>query len=813
MDTILRDFSFALRSLRKQPSFTATVIATLALAIGAATSIFSVVESTLLRPLPFRTPERLVFLNGVAGPDRQVRGASLVEVQDWARLTRSFEHVAVYDETSLNLQGAEGAERVDAEMVSASFWPMIGARAQLGRVFGPEEDRIPDASPVVVISDAMWRERLSADPAVIGRTLTFNDRPFTVVGVMPPGFRGVSFDTQVWFPAVMARANGAPVDLAQRGNRWLGAVARLRDGVALETAQQDLDAAAARLARDFPRTNEGRGAQAQPLRDGYLGTTREVILSLFAAVGLFLLIAATNIVGLQLVRASGRRREIALRMAIGADRGSLVQQLVVEGLTLAMGGAIAGILVAAWGLEGLIALAPDGVLPAYAKPEINLAAFGFTLLIGVVFGVVFGLVPALRTSSLTLVDALKSGGKGSAAGFGGFGRGGRLGGQQMLVVAETALALLLLVGAGLFVRSLQRQLAVDPGFAPEGLLTARLLLPQRYSPAQRVQFAQALREKLAAIPSVTGVAVGSDMPLSGGTSAGFLKVPDVEEAVRHYRHAIGEGWLEAMGMRLVRGRAFGVADRDSAPPVVMINESMARRFWKDADPIGQRIRMGSAPDGPEMTIVGVVADARWRDLTTTLATTEPDIYFPLAQRPAGSLSIALRSTLPPEQLTASLRRELAELDPAVPLFGARPLAELLAQQTATSRFASSILSVFGAAALVLSAVGLYGVLAFLVSLRRREIGIRLAIGATEGQVLGGVVRQGVMMAGLGVAIGIAVALVVSRRIEAQLFGVGTRDPLVFGMVAAALLAVSALASLIPGRRAARVDPQIALRDE
>jgi predicted permease len=808
MDTLLKDFRFAIRSLRKQPAFTMTVVATLALAIGASTAIFSVVEATLLRPLPFRDTSRIAFLWGVAGPQRAIRGGSPIEVKDWGRLNRTFENVAIYDETSLNLRTADGAERVEAEMVSASYFPMLGAAPQIGRVFGPAEDNIPDANPVVVISDAMWRTQLGADPAIIGRTLTLNDRPFTVLGVMRPGFKGISFDTDVWFPAAMGRANGAPQNPAERGSRWLGAIGGLRDGVRLEDAQRDMDRVAAQLARDFPENNKDRGVQLFSLRDSYLGSTRTLVLALFGAVGLFLLIACANVVGLQLVRAAGRRREIALRMAIGANRGRLVQQLVVEGVTLAVAGAVVGLAVAHWGLAGLTALAPDGVLPNFAQPSINLVAFGFALVIALGCGVLFGIVPAMRASRLELVGALKEGARGSANGFG----RRRLGGQQLLVVGETAVALVLLVGAGLMVRSLQRQLAVDPGFDPKGVLRARLVLPQPYTRERRLQFVEELRTRLLAIPSVRSVAIGSDLPLGGSSSAAFIFVPDVNDQFRYYRHSVTPGYFSSLGIRLVRGRAFTAADRDSVPGVAIISQSTARRFWRGADPVGRRLRLG-ASDGREVTIVGVVGDARFRDLTTPLATSEPDVYFAMSENPTRNLHVAVRSSLPPEQLTAAVRREVAAIDPAVPLFGVQPLEELLAQQTAQGRFGSAVLTAFGLSALVLAAVGLYGVLAFIVSLRRREIGIRLALGATSGRVLEGVIGQGTRLAAMGLVVGIAAAFVSTRVIESQLFGVGARDPVVFAGAAVALLLVAVAASWVPARRASRVDPQVALRVE
>jgi putative ABC transport system permease protein len=809
MDTLLKDLRFSVRSLRKQPAFTTTVVATLAIAIGATTAIFSVVEATLLRPLPFRETSRLTFLWGVAGPQRAIRGGSYIEVKDWARINRTFESIAVYDETSLNLRTAEGAERVEAEMVSASYFPMLGARAQVGRVFGAAEDSVPDGHAVVTISDAMWRTQFGGDPSVVGRTLTLNDRPFTIVGVMRPGFKGLSFDTHVWFPAAMARANGAPRDLTDRGNRWLGAIGRLREGVTLEQAQRDMDRVATQLARDFPRSNKDRGVQLFTLRDSYLGSTRMLVFALSGAVGLFLLIACANVVGLQLVRAAGRGREIALRMAIGANRGRLVQQLVVEGVVLAVAGAVVGLAVAHWGLAGLTALTPDGVLPNYAEPSINVVAFAFALAVAVGCGVVFGVVPALRASRLEVVGALKEGARGSASGFG---RRRRLGTQQALVVGETAVALLLLVGAGLMVRSLQRQLAVDPGFDAAGVLRARLELPQAYTAERRLQFVEALRSRLSALPSVRGVAIGSDLPLGGSRSAAFIYVPDANEQLRYYRHFVTRDYFEALGIRLLRGRTFTAADRDGAPGVAIINEATARRLWRGSDPVGRRIRLGGA-DGEEATVVGVVADVRFRDLTTPLATSEPDVYFSMAQVSSRYLQVAIRSTQPPEQVTTALRRELAELDPSIPLFAARPLDELLAQQTAQGRFGSAVLTAFGLCALMLAAVGLYGVLASVVSLRRREIGIRLALGATSGRVLESVIGQGTMLAAFGLVLGLGAAFFSTRVIESQLFGVGARDPLVFIGAAATLLVVAVVASWVPARRASRVDPQIALTVE
>jgi predicted permease len=808
MDNVLKDVRFALRTLRNQPAFAFTAIATLAIAIGASTAIFSIIESTLLRPLPFKTPERIVFLWGVAGPQKAIRGASFAEALDWGRLNRTFENVAIYDETSLNLRTDNGAERVEAEMVSAPYFQMLGAKAQLGRTFTADEDKVPNSFPMVVISDRMWRTRFGSDRRTVGRTLTLNDRSFTVLGVMQPDFTGLSFDTDVWFPAAMVQANGGPSDLTSRGSRWLGAVGRTKPGVTLEQAQSDADRVGAQLAKDFPETNTDRGIQVMTLRQSYLGSTQKLLLSVFAAVSLLLLIACANVVGLQLVRAAARRREIALRLAIGADRWRLVQQLVVEGIVLALIAAGAGWLVAYWGLQGLLLLAPDGTLPNYAAPSLNLVVFAFTLVTAIGCGVVFGLVPALRSSRVNLVDALKEGSRGSAQSFG----ARRFGSQQLLVIGETAVALILLVGAGLFVRSLQRQLAISPGFDPQGVLRARVVLPQQLTPQMRLQFAEQFQEKLRAIPSVRAVAIASDIPLGGSSSAAFIHILETQQQVRYYRHSVAPDFFSAMGIKLVEGRSFSSGDRDSSPLVVTVNESTARRFWPNESALGKRIRLGDEK-GPEATIVGVVGDVRYRDLTTTLATSEPDVYFALAQRPPGSLQIGVRSDLPVENMTNAVRRELASIDPTVALFGIQPLEKLVDGQTANGRFASSVLVVFGIAALVLTAVGLYGVLAFLVSLRSREIGIRIALGASRKTVLREIIGYGLRLAVIGVAVGVLAAGGVTKWVASQLYGIGAHDPIVFTLVPIVLLGIAAVASWVPARRAARVDPQIALRQE
>ena len=809
MESFLKDMQLAVRTLRKQPAFVLTVVLTLALGIGASASMFGIVDAALLRPLPFPNHERLTVLQGVAGPQRAIRGASYAEITDWAQRNRTLSAVSTFDPISLNLRTPSGADRVQAEMVDPSYFALLGARPQMGRSFLPEENVVPDAHPVAIISDAMWRTRFSADPRVLGQTIALNDKPFTIVGVMPQEFRGMSFVSEVWIPTMMISVNSAPRILQNRGTRWLGAVARLRDGVTLADAQRDLDGVARQLAAEYPETNTDRGVRLFSLHPSYLGSTQSLLLALFGAVGLFLLIGCANVVSLQLVRATSRRHEMALRLALGANRRRLVQQLVAEGVVLSLAGMAVGLLIAFWSMEALVSLVPQGVLPSYVNPTIDPRVLAFSLVLALVCGVVFGVVPALQSSRLALAGALKAGRRAGA----GVGTLRRPRAQQLLVVAEIALALVLLAGAGLLVRSLQRQLAVQPGFNPDGVLTARVSLPpQRYPPNARAQLVTQLVERLGQMPTVRSVAVGSDLPLSNNATAGIIYVPEADRELRYFRHAVSPDYLTTLGIALVRGRTFTADDARDSSNSIIVSEAMAKRFWPGQDPIGKRLRLGSAR-GAEVSIVGVAANARFRDLTTDLSTSEPDVYFPYAQRPAADFEIAVRGTGDVTALAAALRREVAAADASLPIYGVDLLETLLHRQTGQARFGSLVLTGFSAVALLLAAIGIYGALAFLVNLGRREIAIRMAIGATSTSVLRRIVGQGAMLALVGLAIGTVGALYATRALSSQLFGVSPKDPATFVSVAGVLLFVAIAASYLPARRATRVDPLMALREE
>ena len=810
MESFLKDLRLATRTLRKQPAFVLTIVLTLALGIGASAAMFGIVDAALIRPLPFQQPDRLAFLLGVAGPDRAIRGGSYAEITDWARRNHTLAAVSSLDQQSLNLRTVDGADRVQAEMVDPSYFSLLGVRAQIGRTFLAEENVAPDAHPVAVISDAMWRQRFSAAADLLGKTVILNDRPLTIVGVMPPDFHGLSFVSDVWIPTMMISLTSRPSVLQNRGTRWLGAVARLRDGVTLDVAQRDLDAVARQLTQEFPQTNTDRGVQLLSLHDNYLGSTKSLLLALFAAVGLFLLIGCANVVSLQLVRATSRQHEIALRLALGANRSRLVQQLVAEGLVLSLLGLVVGLLVANWSIDALVKLVPAGVLPSYVDASIDLRVLAFSTLVALVCGVAFGVIPSLQSRRLTLIGDLKAGRRTSAAGIGRLRRPSL---QQMLVVAEVALAVVLLAGAGLLVRSLQRQLAVEPGFDPRGVVTAQLSLPLgRYTPAARKQFVDQLLERLAGAPTVRAVAVGSDMPLRGNSSAGVLYISGTDRGFRYYRHQVSENYFATLGIPLVHGRTFGVEDRRDSSASVVINEATARRFWPGEDAIGKRLRLGR-PDGPEMTIIGVVGNARFQNLTSDLSVSEPDVYFSYVQSPSPTLEIAVRGNADVGSLTSVLRREAAAVDATLPLYNVDLLEAALRQQTGNARFGSFVLGAFSVVALLLGAIGIYGTLAFVVSLGRREIAIRMAIGASSSNVLRRVVGQGLTLTVAGLVIGLIGARFATRALSSQLFNVTPTDVATYASLAIVLLLVAISASYLPARRATRVDPLEALRQE
>lgn len=814
MSPVIQDFRLALRGFVSRPGYSTALVATLGLGIGASTAMFSLVDAALLRRLPFDEPDQLVAIWGVAGPERSPRGSSLVEALDWRAMNSTLTDLSVYDELSLNLRALNGVERVDAELVSASYFPLLGATAALGRTFLPEEDRVPDAAPVVVISQDLWQRRFNGDPSAIGRTLVLNDRPFTVVGVMSEGFHGLSFDTHVWVPSMSQSVYVGSGLYSTRSSRWLMALGRLRPGVDSATAQRDLDAVGARLAALHPATNTDRGVQIYALRQNYLGQTRSLLTMVFGAVLMLLLVACANVAGLQLVRTTSRSREMALRLALGAGRGRLVRLLLADGVVTGLAGGVAGAILAAWMLQAALPALPDGLLPPWVDPALDPRALAFALGVSLVAGLFSALVPALRGARADIAAALKSGARSAASGLG---RIRKPGTQQLLVVTQVAAALVLLTGTALMLRSLRAQLDVPPGFTAAGVTIGRLSLPrERYTIEARVRFATSLAERLRALPGVASASVSSDIPMAGGITAGSITIPGREggRTIRAFRHSVTPGFFANLGIRLRSGRDFADRDVADAPAVVIVSEAMAERFWPGEDAVGQRFRVGDET-GPEVMIAGVADNARFRDLTTDLTApaSEPDVYFPFAQRTDADIVLAVRSStgaLVPLEL---LQAAVGAIDAGLPVFGVASLEEVLHRESASPRFGSFALSAVSLFAVLLCALGIYGVIAFVVGLSRAEIAIRMALGADAGSVLRLIVGNGLALVGVGVIFGIAISLAVAPQLSEQFFRVSPRDPVTLAIVTAIVLTVATVASWLPARRTLRVEPNTALRSE
>jgi predicted permease len=808
---MLHDLRVAVRALLQRPGFALSVILTLALGIGASTMMFGLVDSALLRPLPFERPDRLAILWGVAGPQRAIRGGSFPEVQDWRAMNRTFTDVAIYDEISLNLRLGTEAFRVESEMVSAGFFDLLGVRAAIGRTFTADEDRVPDAQPVAIISDKLWRERFGAAADVLRREIVLNDRTCTIVGVMPRGFAGLSFDTDLWIPSMMAALTNSPSVVRNRGDRWLGAIGRLRDGVSFRQAQDDLTRVASQLEQQYPDTNRQRGVLIVPVKDDLLGSTASLIVALFAAVLLFLLVSCANVASLLLARTTARRRELAVRAALGARRWHVLRQLLVESFVLAVVAGVVGALVAAWGTAAAVALVPDGALPRHVQPVVDPRVIAFTSVVTCGVAMLVAVLPVVASRDRDLSSAIRTGGRTSAAGLGSLRRPST---QQLLIVGEMALAMTLLTAGGLMARSLQRQLDVRVGFNPDGVTVARLTLPgSRYAAEQRIAFVSRVEEQLRRQPLLESVAIASDLPFTGSASASTLtpdRDPDV--TLRYYRHSVTPAFFRTLSMPLLRGRQFTADDGRGRPLVAIVTESGGRRIWPGDDALGRRFRLGGSP-APEVQVVGVVADARFRSLIADLAAAgaEPDIFFPFGQRTDADLEIAVRSTDGAAVSIAALQTAVSAVDAAIPVYRVQSLRDAVAQQTATASLGAMLLGVFSGGTLLLAGIGLYGLVAYVVGLSRREIAVRLALGATPGAIIRLIVRNSLLLVGIGVLVGLVGSLAAGRALEAQLFHTPAADPATYGGVALTLMLVTFLASAVPARRAVRLDPHAALR--
>jgi putative ABC transport system permease protein len=815
IEVLGQDLRYAARTLRKSPAFTIVAALTLALGIGANTAIFSVVDAVILRPLPYPEPARLVELWGnVKRTKVERRGASFPDYLDWRTQSRSFEAVAAFDSGTMTLTGVDEPERIRAEVVSQPYFDLLGMRPSLGRTFLPEEDEVPQRNAVIILSDGLWKRRFGADPTVVGRTVQLDGRTWSIVGVMPPWFRGVTDQAEVWVPF---RMTGTAEDFAERGNRGFAALARLKHGVSQTQAQTELDGISKRLEAAYPQTNEDRAVEVAKLDHELFGDIQKPLLVLLCAVAFVLLIACTNVANLLLARSEARQREIAMRIALGAGRARVLLQLVVESCLLACLGAGAGLLLANWGIKALMASSPI-VFPSYIHPGLDTRVALFTVLISCVVGLLLGLAPAAQISSNHLYDAFKQASSHSADH-----RGGRRF-RGALVVAEVAFAMLLLVGGGLMIRSVQQLTALHPGYDTERVLTLRVNLPRLAPPPaadakpdpRTVVTVRDVVRRLGQIPSVESVAIATDVPLAGSNATFFTAEgqPPVtaQNVPRAYVHRVSAEFFRTMRIPMLAGRTFNESEMQGVSDAVIVTEALVRRFWPGKGPIGKRMKQGGAGSkNPWQTIVGVVNDMKYRALPNN-PTNDPDIFWPVSERQRG-FAILLRTSLDPASLAPAARRVLREAEPASVIYDVVTMRELASRETARSRFTGWLMGIFAASALLLAMIGIYGVMSYAVTRRTQEIGIRMALGAARGEVLGMILRNGMRLIAAGLLLGAAAAFPLTRLIDTLLYGVAPGDPIAFLAAAGALAAVALLACLLPAARATRIAPASALRNE
>jgi putative ABC transport system permease protein len=814
IETLSQDVRYALRALTKSPGFTGVAVFALALGIGGNTAIFSVIDGVRQQALPYPHADRLVELWGnVLRTKVERRGASYPDFLDWRAQSTSFDAMAAFTGASAILSSGDEPERIAVEYVSAPYFSLLGVDAERGRTFQADEDAMPQKVAVVVLSDGLWKRRFGADPAVVGRQLRFGARAFTVVGVMPPGFKGLTDQAEAWMPFVMS---GSPEDLAARGNRGFVVLARLKADVPIARAQSELDAISRRLEQAYPNTNSKRGVEVSALDVELFGLLRPALLTLMAAVLFVLLIACANVSNLLIARSEARQREIAVRTALGAGWPRLLRQLVTEGCVLTSLGAAAGLLLARAAIRLLLATSPV-TFPSFVEPGINARVALFTIVVSLACGIVLGLAPAAHARVSRLADALKDSSRGSEGR-----RSHRL--RSALVVAEVSLAVVLLVGAGLMIRSVQKLAALDPGFDPASVLTLRISVAlgntpnasPAASPVGPAVSALSVLERVRAVPGVAAASLVSDVPLSGEGAASFYSAEGqaattAENAPRAYVHRVTPDFFATMRIPIKAGRTFFDSEMSRDANAVIVSERVVSRFWPGQDPIGKRIKIGSlTSNNPWLNIVGVVGETKYRALPEN-PTADPDLYFPHLDRSRQN-AFVIRTSVPPSSVVPAVRAAIRSVDPTIPVFSVAPMAELVGQLTAPSRFTMWLMGVFAASALMLAVVGIYGVMSYLVTQRTREIGIRLALGADGGDILRLIVGNGARLIGAGVAIGVAASIALQRLVSTLLFGVTAVDA--SSVVAVIVLCASALvACYLPALRATRVDPLHALRYE
>ena len=817
----MQDLRYAFRMLVNKPGFTVIAVLALALGIGANTAIFSVVNAVLLRPLPYRDPGRLVMvwqkITG-AGSFPQLP-CSAPDYLDYRDQSQTLENVAAFLNDSFNLVSSSGAERVTAARVSANLFPLLGIPPLRGRTFTTTEDKFGNDS-VVVLSYGAWERRFASDPNILGRTLLLDQRPYKVIGVMPREFsfpsEGLRRDAppELWIPIAFPPQIIGPEG---RGDNFdINVVARRKTGVSIAQASADIDRVSHRIYETYPAGIQklfSLNGFVTDFNEQVVGNVKTVLLVLLGAVGFVLLIGCANVANLLLAKASGRKREIAIRTALGAGRGRLIRQLLTESVLLGLMGGVVGLFIAVWLTQLIVRFSPGGV-PRLTQADIDVSVLVFTFALSMLTGILFGLAPALEVSKSDLNVDLKEGSRGAAA----FRRSRT---RSTLVVAEVGLSLVLLIGAGLLLKSFVKLRGVELGFRPDHLLTFSIALPEaKYQTKPQVNgFFQTLLDRIDAIPSVTSAAGATGLPLNGPWTIVITPEGRRQSAAKSLDTAIFAGvtadFHRTLGIDLKKGRLFTAADRDPSRPVAIINESMARHYWPNQDALGKRFKWGPAESSRGwIQVVGIVADAKQNSLT---AETEPGTYLPIQtmpqEIPMRGLIIAVRTTSDPATIVSAVRTIARSLDPEVPLFQVRPMEESLAAAVAPKRFNMLLLASFAGLAMLLASIGIYGVMSYSVSQYTHEIGIRMALGARAADVVWPIVRHGMRLVGLGLLLGAVGAFALTRVLGSLLFSVTPTDPAIFASVAALLAAVALMATWLPASRATKVDPMVALRYE
>ncbi len=812
MESLLKDIHYGIRNLLKHPGFTAIAVITLALGIGANTAMFSVINAVLLRPLPYHEPDRLVTI-WEESPERSLyqMPVSFANLRDWVDQNHTFDQISAYTFTNLNLTGAGEPARLGGVRVSANLFTLVGARPLLGRQFLPEEDK-EGGNRVVILGHALWQSRFGSDPGIVGKPLTLDNESYTVVGVMSSNFQ---------FPVgfgYMGKVLNDPIDIyvpiaatgeeAQRGSYSFFAIGRLKPGVLFEQARAEMTTIEKRLEQQYPDGNTGIGISLIPTQEQTVKEIRPALLVLLGAVAFMLLIACANIANLLLARAASRQKEIAIRSALGASRLRIVRLLLTESLMLSLAGGGLGFLLALWGTAALMALAPDNI-PRLNEIGVDARVFAFTLAVSLVTGLVFGLIPAVHVAKPNLNEDLKEGSKGSIGG----GAGKRT--RNVLVAVEIALSLVLLVGAGLMIKSFLLLRQTNPGFNPEKVLAVNLTLSDFRYPEDRQQ-AAFFQEALERIQSLTGVqsaGATTALPLTLSVSGSDFRIegrpePEAGKEMIINKSSVSPGYFRTLGIPLLKGRDFSDRDKSDAPSTAIINNDLARIYFSSEDPIGKRITFDDG--GSWISIVGVSGDVKQLGLDSGA---RPEVYFPYLQVAAPSMSIVVRSASEPSGLFNAVKSQIQMIDKDLPLDDVDTMQQILSDSNSGRRFNMLLLTVFAVVALALAIVGIYGVMSYTVTQRTHEIGIRVAVGAQPRDVFRMVVGQGMMLALIGVAFGLVGAFALTRLMTSMLFGVEPTDPVTFVGISLLLTGVTLVACYIPGRRATKVDPLVALRYE